>query len=121
MKFLKMYGSERMHELSNPVVEVKKLYKFELRYKSQPKYNDRVLMAPFCEDSQAVYQIAQYVTVMAGDVQMRNQYIIDLINFIKKAPDGSIIKTFELKYGDVDYGGSMVRTELEGEWIMEVI
>lgn len=121
MKFLKMYGSERMHELSNPVVEVKKLYKFELRYKSLHKYNDRILMAPFCEDSQAVYQIAPYVTVMASDVQMRNQYIVDLLNFIKKSPDGSIIKTFELKYGEVELYGVIKRTELEGEWIMEVI
>lgn len=120
-KFLKVYGSERNHELYSPLIDVKKLYKFD--YMTKPTEDgkmDRVMMAPCCEDYHDRYMLAGFKTVMAADVKEMREYTTDLLRYLAKVPDGNIIRTFELVYGDVEIGGHMVRRELEGNWIMEM-
>jgi hypothetical protein len=126
-KFLKMYGSERNHGLYNPLVDVKKLYKFVYDVKPAPGgKRDRIMMSPACHDFRSRYMIAGYVTVMSDEIEKMKEYTTDLIRFIARAPDGAIIKTFKLNYADVEYeaqfnaGKKTRREEVEGEWIMEV-
>lgn len=121
MKFLQLAGSENNHQMINPIVDCAKLYKYTYRTKPAGGRHDAVMLAPYCEDRSSVYMVAPYRTFTAETIEQAKQYIVDLLHYIKKIPDGSIVRTYRRNYAEADMHGDVRTVEIEPDWVMEII